>query len=117
MILDTPSDTSSLILSVQDGIKKMIHLIWTKDNNTTTTEDGKEIKGVRQKLLECYKTLYFEEVENLDPRGQVKRIAKNLVESVSLRPARRFALNALITGGRTMPPSLSSPVWRKWFAL
>ncbi|TEB34024.1 ARM repeat-containing protein [Coprinellus micaceus] len=64
----------------QDGIKKMIHLIWTKDNNTTTTEDGKEIKGVRQKLLECYKTLYFEEVENLDPRGQVKRIAKNLVE-------------------------------------
>lgn len=62
----------------------MIHLIWTKDNNTTTSEDGKEIKGVRQKLLECYKSLYFEEVEGLDPRSQIKRIAKNLVESVSM---------------------------------
>lgn len=70
--------------ALQDGIKKMIHLIWTKDNNTTTSEDGKEVKGVRQKLLECYKSLYFEEVEGLDPRSQVKRIAKNLVESVFL---------------------------------
>ena len=87
MFFKTPSVSGVLTPSVQDGIKKMIHLIWTKDNNTTTTEDGKEIKGVRQKLLECYKTLYFEEVENLDPRGLVKRIAKNLVESVLLRPA------------------------------
>lgn len=61
----------------------MIHLIWTKDTNATTVEDGKEVKGIRQKLLECYKHLYFVDVENLDPRSQVKRIAKNLVELVS----------------------------------
>jgi len=65
---------------IQEGIKKMIHLIWTKDNNTTTTEDGKEVKGVRQKLLECYKSLYFEHQEHLDPKAQINRIARNLIE-------------------------------------
>lgn len=61
----------------------MLHLIWTKDNNTTTTEDGKELKGIRQKLLECYKILYFDPVEDLEPRAQISRIAKNLIEFVA----------------------------------
>lgn len=58
----------------------MLHLIWTKDNNAPIVEDGKEIKGVRQKLLECYKHLYFDPLEDLEPKQQVNRIAKNLVE-------------------------------------
>ncbi|KAH6918222.1 condensin [Coprinopsis sp. MPI-PUGE-AT-0042] len=64
----------------QSGIKKMLHLIWTKDNNATIAEDGKEVKGIRQKLLECYKQLYFDPVVDLEPRKQVSRIAKNLIE-------------------------------------
>ncbi|KAF6764466.1 condensin [Ephemerocybe angulata] len=65
---------------VQEGIKKMIHLIWVKDNNTTAGEDGKEVtKGVRQKLMECYKFLYFDPID-IEPRAQIKRISKNLIE-------------------------------------
>ncbi|KAI8974763.1 non-SMC mitotic condensation complex subunit 1-domain-containing protein [Trametes punicea] len=61
------------------GIKKMLHLIWTKDNNATS-EDGRELKSVRSRLLECYRSMYFEPVLNLDPKQQVNRIAKNMIE-------------------------------------
>ncbi|KAK0494600.1 non-SMC mitotic condensation complex subunit 1-domain-containing protein [Armillaria luteobubalina] len=63
----------------ESGIKKMLHLIWQKDNSVTS-EDGKEIKGVRSRLLECYQTLYFDSIAELDARGQVSRIAKNMIE-------------------------------------
>lgn len=62
----------------------MIHLVWVKDNNAPTTEDGKELKGIRSKLLECYRNLYFDPVPDLDPKAQVNRIAKNMVEWVFL---------------------------------
>ncbi|KAI0030503.1 non-SMC mitotic condensation complex subunit 1-domain-containing protein [Vararia minispora EC-137] len=61
------------------GIKKMLHLIWSKDNSSTV-EDGKELKGVRQRLLECYRNLYFDAIEGLTPREQVSRITKNMIE-------------------------------------
>ncbi|KIM35665.1 hypothetical protein M413DRAFT_449620 [Hebeloma cylindrosporum] len=68
--------------SAKDGVKKMLHLIWTKDNSTSTSEDGKELKGVRQRLLECYKSLYFDPVPDpeMDGKAQVSRIAKNFIE-------------------------------------
>jgi condensin complex subunit 1 len=71
----------------------MLHLIWAKDNSTSTSEDGKEIKGVRQRLLECYKSLYFDPVPDpdMDAKKQVSRIAKNFVEYVSIPyPMQRF---------------------------
>ncbi|EDR03599.1 uncharacterized protein LACBIDRAFT_155822, partial [Laccaria bicolor S238N-H82] len=67
--------------SAKVGIRKMLHLIWVKDNNNSgTAEEAKEGKGVRQKLLDCYRGLYFEAIEGLQPKEQVSRIAKNLVE-------------------------------------
>ncbi|KZT06979.1 uncharacterized protein LAESUDRAFT_652146 [Laetiporus sulphureus 93-53] len=63
----------------ESGIKKMLHLIWAKDNNTTS-EDGKELKGVRSRLLECYRSLYFEPLPDMEPKKQVNRIAKNMIE-------------------------------------
>ncbi|KAG8907136.1 Condensin complex subunit [Tulasnella sp. 403] len=63
----------------EEGVKKMIHLIWTKDNSSTN-EDGKELKGVRSKLLEVYRSLYFDPVADLEPKQQVNRIAKNMIE-------------------------------------
>jgi condensin complex subunit 1 len=66
-------------LIVQSGIKKMLHLIWNKDPSSTT-EDGKEVKGVRLKLIECYRSLYFDPVAGLDAKSQVNRIAKNMIE-------------------------------------
>jgi condensin complex subunit 1 len=65
----------------QIGIKKMLHLIWAKEN-TSPTEDGKEVKGIRSRLLECYRNLYFDALPNMNPKEQVNRIAKNMVECV-----------------------------------
>ncbi|KAI0723732.1 non-SMC mitotic condensation complex subunit 1-domain-containing protein [Cerioporus squamosus] len=61
------------------GIKKMLHLIWAKDNNSTS-EDGRELKSVRSRVLECYKSLYFEPLQNLDGKQNVNRIARNMIE-------------------------------------
>ncbi|KAF7983455.1 hypothetical protein HWV62_21732 [Athelia sp. TMB] len=65
--------------SAEIGIKKMLHLIWSKDNNSTS-EDGKELKGVRSRLLECYRSLYFDPIPDMEPKQQVNRIAKNMIE-------------------------------------
>ncbi|GAA99455.1 uncharacterized protein L969DRAFT_93915 [Mixia osmundae IAM 14324] len=60
------------------GIKRMLHLIWAKDNSTM--EDGQEVKGVRSKLVECYKTLFFDALPDLIPKDNVSRIARNLIQ-------------------------------------
>ncbi|KAF8524318.1 non-SMC mitotic condensation complex subunit 1-domain-containing protein [Hysterangium stoloniferum] len=66
-------------LSAELGIKKMLHLIWTKDNSSTT-EDGNELKGVRSRLIECYRSLYFDPLPDMEPKQQVNRIAKNMIQ-------------------------------------
>lgn len=63
----------------REGINKMIHLIWTKDN-TLVGEDGKELKGVRSRLIEVYRYLYFDARSDLSARDNVARIAKNMIE-------------------------------------
>jgi condensin complex subunit 1 len=63
----------------QAGIKRMLHLIWSKDNSSTM-EDGKELKGIRSRLLECYRSLYFDPLPDMEPKQQVNRIAKNMIE-------------------------------------
>lgn len=60
----------------------MLHLIWTKDNNTIG-EDGKELKGIRQKVLEVYRNLYFDPRADLEPRKQVNFIAQQMVMCVA----------------------------------
>lgn len=65
----------------QAGVKQMLHLIWSRDN-ASTGEDGKEVKGVRPKLLECYRTMYFVALGDttMTPIEQVNRITKNTIE-------------------------------------
>ncbi|OJA20254.1 hypothetical protein AZE42_02694 [Rhizopogon vesiculosus] len=63
----------------QAGIKRMLHLIWHKDNSSTS-EEGKELKGIRSRLLECYRMLYFDPLPDMEPKQQVNRIAKNMIE-------------------------------------
>jgi len=87
----------------------MLHLIWSKDNNSTSTsEDGQQLKGVRQRLLECYRLLYFDPVSGLDAKEQINRIAKNLIECVSLQQLLGFECPFSIffgdVGVRTMQP-------------
>jgi condensin complex subunit 1 len=62
------------------GIRRMIHLTWSKDNNSLVMEDGKELKGIKSRLIEVYRSLYFEPIGTLNPRDNVNRIARNLVE-------------------------------------
>jgi condensin complex subunit 1 len=57
----------------------MIHLIWAKDN-ASTSEDGKELKGIRSKLIECYRNLYFDVLPDMDAKQQINRIAKNMIQ-------------------------------------
>jgi condensin complex subunit 1 len=59
----------------------MLHLIWSKDNSSMS-EDGKELKGVRSRLLECYRSLYFDPLPDMEPKQQVNRISKNMIECV-----------------------------------
>ena len=73
------------LTSMQIGIKKMLHLIWSKDNSSMS-EDGKELKGVRSRLLECYRSLYFDPLPDMEPKQQVNRIAKNMIECVGHWP-------------------------------
>lgn len=55
----------------------MLHLIWNKDNNAIS-EDGKELKGVRARLLECYQELYFSPEGNA--KEQASSIARNMIQ-------------------------------------
>ena len=72
------------IQSAEVGIKTMLHLIWTKDNNATSaTEEGMDGKGVKASLIEVYKSLYFDVVPDLSPKQQVSRITKNMIECVA----------------------------------
>ncbi len=57
----------------------MMHLIWTKDDSATS-EDGEKLKGIRPRVLECYRSLYFEPLPGIEPKQQVNRIAKNMIE-------------------------------------
>ncbi|KAF9066748.1 non-SMC mitotic condensation complex subunit 1-domain-containing protein [Rhodocollybia butyracea] len=64
----------------KNGIKKMLHLIWSKDNNATS-EDGKELKGVRARLLECYQEMFFSPNPDLKTgKEQVSEISRNMIE-------------------------------------
>ena len=70
------------LVGAEVGIKTMIHLIWTKDNTSTgaPSEVVEAEKGIRGSLIETYKSLYFDVVPDLNPRQQVNRIAKNMIE-------------------------------------
>lgn len=57
---------------VQAGIKKMMHLVWTKSNS----DEG---KGIQNHLIECYKGLFFDAPDHLSPNDAATFIARNLI--------------------------------------
>lgn len=58
--------------SARDGIRRMLHLIWTK----ATSDEG---KGVTTHLLECYKGLYFDAPPEISSNDATNFIAKNMI--------------------------------------
>src|SRR6266511_3168348 len=55
-----------------EGIRKMLHLIWTNDNNSN---DGKSVKN---HLVESYIKMYLETDEMTSPAEKANQITKNL---------------------------------------
>jgi condensin complex subunit 1 len=88
------------VQGAQDGVKRMLHLIWSTENSTVEetskdaaagNEDGpkevKEIKGVRFALIDCYQELYFaplvrqpEETVSAYANRNIARITRNMIE-------------------------------------
>lgn len=66
----------------------MIHLVWSKDNSTV--EDGQEIRSIRSRLIECYRSLYFDPLRDLSPVENVNRITKNMISWVFPKRACNF---------------------------
>ncbi|KAF9428681.1 Condensin complex subunit [Podila epigama] len=60
------------VRAASDGIRKMVHLVWMKDN-------GDEAKGVRARLIECYWQIYLAPDDNLTEKENTALIARNLV--------------------------------------
>ncbi|CAG8519321.1 961_t:CDS:10 [Funneliformis caledonium] len=60
------------IEEANEGIKKMLHLIWTKDNN----DEG---KGIRKRLIESYRKLYIEQDQSLSEKENVNIVTRNLI--------------------------------------
>lgn len=56
----------------QEGIRKMVHLVWMKDN-------GDEAKSVRSRLVECYWQIYLAPDDTLTEKENTALIARNLV--------------------------------------
>lgn len=84
----------------------MIHLIWSKDHSSTS-EDGKELKGIRSRLLECYRSLYFDPLPDLEPKQQINRIAKNMIEYILANLVCDWTLTNNKSDLHTTLPSLS----------
>ncbi|GAA5965910.1 hypothetical protein JCM21900_006039 [Sporobolomyces salmonicolor] len=68
------------IEAAEQGVRRMLHLIWSKDDAPTTEEDGKEVKGIRSRLIECYSQIYFEPPADLSQKDQVAFVARNVIE-------------------------------------
>ncbi|GAA5999124.1 condensin subunit YCS4 [Rhodotorula paludigena] len=80
--------------AAEQGVRRMLHLIWTKDEAAPSAtaagagaavgdgaDDGeRETKGIRSRLIECYSQLYFEPPENLSEKDQVAFVARNVIE-------------------------------------
>ena len=56
----------------RQGIRKMLHLIWTKGNS----DEG---KGVQSHLIDCYKTIFFDAPETFSANDASTYIARNMI--------------------------------------
>lgn len=60
------------IETAKTGIRKMLHLIWTKGNS----DEG---KGVQTHLIECYKSMFFDAPDSFNPNDVSNYIARNMI--------------------------------------
>lgn len=73
------------------GIRRMLRLIWTKGNS----DEG---KGVQTHLIDCYKGLFFDAPEVLNPNDTANFIARNMISlTFGATPAELTSLEQLLS--------------------
>ena len=73
------------------GIRRMLRLIWTKGNS----DEG---KGVQTHLIDCYKGLFFDAPDVLDPNDTANFIARNMISlTFGASPAELTSLEQLLS--------------------
>lgn len=96
------------IQAAQEGIRKMLHLIWTKD----TSDEG---KGVKMKLLQCYNELYFAPDAKLSRKDNINAITRNLIQlTFNTTLAELTSLEELLGVVMTenkLPPAVIEKLW------
>ncbi len=60
------------IETARSGIRKMLHLIWTKGNS----DEG---KGVQTHLVECYKSIFFDAPDSFNTNDSANYVARNMI--------------------------------------
>ncbi|KAI9722844.1 MAG: Condensin complex subunit [Chrysothrix sp. TS-e1954] len=60
------------IETARNGIRKMLHLIWTKGNS----DEG---KGVQTHLIECYKGIFFDAPGTFNANDAANYVARNMI--------------------------------------
>ncbi|ORY02109.1 hypothetical protein K493DRAFT_387433 [Basidiobolus meristosporus CBS 931.73] len=61
------------VMLAQDGIKKMLHLVWVKD---TGSDEG---KGIRVRLIEAFRTLYLTPDPSKSSKENINSFSRNLI--------------------------------------
>ena len=62
---------------VHIGVRKMVHLVWSKDADAS--EDG---KGVKKELIEAYRLLFLSPPANLSEKESVRSTVQGLIKCV-----------------------------------
>src|SRR5262245_29861875 len=57
---------------MKNGIRKMMHLVWTKSNS----DEG---KGIQSHLVECYQGLFFDPPDQLNANDATTFVARNMI--------------------------------------
>ena len=96
------------------GVRTMLHLIWAKDN-ALVMEDGSQLKGIRSRLIEVYRALYFEPDPDATRAANIARIARNMVElTFGATLAELTSLEQLFSimqGEGMVPPAVVDTLW------
>lgn len=96
------------------GVRTMLHLIWAKDN-ALVMEDGSQLKGIRSRLIEVYRALYFDPDPDAARSENIVRIARNMVElTYGATLAELTSLEQLLSimqGEGLVPPAVVDTLW------
>ncbi|KZV59289.1 ARM repeat-containing protein, partial [Peniophora sp. CONT] len=74
------------VSTAEAGMRKMIHLIWQKDNNAPPSTTGEEVvstRGVRNRLLDTYESIYFNPQEKVQANQVAKEISRQMIDLTS----------------------------------